>query len=100
MILIRILHFSLLIIAFFYFVACPTVHAFGEDIKHDLLPEIELKKLEKKTAKELGENFFKLSQNSHFNFFHHVRNVQELLLFFSSRFTLNLAILSTIRLIL
>jgi hypothetical protein len=97
---IRALNRLLFVTAFFYFVTCPTVHSFGENIKHDLLPKIEAEKLQEKTKKRLDLNFPELSQNSHSNLFHHVRTAQELILFSSSHFTLNLTILSTIRLIL
>ena len=100
MISIRTLNFLLLITAFFYFVTCPTVHTFGEDIKHDLLPKIEVEELQKKTKKGLDLNFSKLSQNSHSNVFHHTTNVQEFSMYSSQCFIPNLSILSTIKLIL
>ena len=100
MISIRTLNFLLLITAFFYFVTCPTVHTFDEYIRHDLLPKIEVEKLQGKTKKGLDLNFSELSQNIHSNLFHHVRTPQKLIIFSSSHFTLNLAILSAIRLIL
>ena len=100
MISIRALNFLLLATAFFYFVTCPTVHIFGETIKHDLLPKIEAEKLKEKTEKKLDLNFFKLSPTSHSNLFHHTTNVQEFTIHSSQYFIPNLSILSTIRLIL
>ena len=67
----------LLVTAFYHFATCPTVHMFGEDIKHDLLPKIEADELQKETAKEVGLSFFKLSPTSHSNPFHHTRNTEE-----------------------
>jgi hypothetical protein len=79
---------------------CPTVHAFGEDIKHDLLPKTEAKKLQKETGRKVDLSFFKLSPTSHPNLFHHTTNVQEYAIYSSQYFIPNLSILSIIKLIL
>ena len=97
----RTLNFLLLITAFFYFVTCPTVHTFGENIKHDLLLEVEVEKLQKKTKQGLDLNFSKLSENSYSNFLHHTENIiKEFSIHLSQCFIPNLPILSTIKLIL
>ena len=79
---------------------CPTVHTFNEDIKHDLLPKIEVENLQEKTKKGLDLNFSKLSLTSYSNLFHHTGNVKEFSINLSQCFIPNLPILSTIKLIL
>ena len=100
MVLARRLNFLLLTTAFFYFVTCPTVHIFGENIKHDLLPKIEEELQGGKIKKELDLNLLKLSPTSHSNLFHHTRNIEEYSIYSSQCFIPNLSILSTIKLIL
>ena len=96
----RRLNFLLLITAFFYFVTCPSIHTFGEEVKHDLEPKVEVEKLEKKTKKGLGIYFSQLSQNIHTNFFHHTLIKPDFLICSASCFTSHLSILAAIRLIL
>ena len=100
MALIRTFHYLLLVTALFYFLTCPTVHKYGEDVQHDLLPKIEVEELKTKTKKGLDLNFVKLSQDSYSKLFHYRENAKEFLIDLSQRFIPNLPILSTTRLIM
>ena len=100
MILARILSFLLLVMAVFSFLMCPTVHTFGEDIKHDLLPKINTEELKEKTERKLNLNFCKLSPTNHSNLLHHTINLQEFIIHSSQYFIPHLSIMETIKLIL
>ena len=100
MISVKILNRLLLVITFFFFVTCPTVHTLGEDVRHDIAVQIEVEELQKETEKGVDLSFFKLFPTSHPNLFHHTTNVQEYEIYSSQYFMPKSSILSTIKLIL
>ena len=92
------LFFLLFVTAIFYFLSCPTVHSFGENIKHDVVLKIE--EAEKKTKKISDLNYSKVSQKNFSNLLHPTKKIKKYSIPLIQLFTLNLSILSTIRLIL
>ena len=96
----KIFQHILFIAAFIYLVMCPAVHELSDNIRHDVALKVEAKILQKDLKKGFNDTFSKLSNNTQTGFFSQMRTVQELPIFSSAHSTLNLSILSTIRLIL
>ena len=96
----KIFHTILLIAAFIYLVMCPSVHELGGNIRHDVALKVGSKTLQKDFKKGFNFSFSKLSNDTQTGFFVQSMNTRELPIFSSSPSTLNLSILSTIRLIL
>ena len=88
------------IAAFIYLVICPAVHELGDNIKHDVALKVEAKKLQKDFKNSFNITPLKLSNNSQGRIFVQSMTAQEWTIFSTVYSTLNLSILSTIRLIL
>ena len=94
------LFYGILIVTFTYLVMCPDVHKFGEDIKHYCFPNVSVEKLEKNYKKECKVNFSKYLYNPQHSFSDQPHIIEEVPIFSSTHSRLNLAIISTIKLIL
>jgi hypothetical protein len=79
---------------------CPVAHDFDENIRHDLVRKVGVKKAQNNLKKGSNPTFFQLSNTIKTTFLICSRTKQELPIFLSSHPTLNLSILSTVRLIL
>jgi len=79
---------------------CPAVHDFDDNIRYDLVRKIGVKKTQNNLKKGDNPTFLQLANNSQTTFLISTRTAQELPAFSSSYSTLNLSILSTVRLIL
>jgi len=88
------------IFAFIYLVICPSIHELGNNIRHDVALKVEAKILQKNFEKGFSFTPLKLFNNTQAGVFVQSKTVQELPIFSSSNSTLNLSILSTIRLVL
>ena len=79
---------------------CPAVHELGDNIRHDVVLKAEAKILQKNFKKGFSFTPFKLFNNTQIGVFAQSKAAQKLPIFSPLYFTLNLSILSTIRLIL
>lgn len=96
----KIIHFSLFIFAFAYLVMCPSVHQVGENTRHDITVKLETKTSKQSLKRKLAFNPLKIVTTARGGISVQFRILQELPVFLSAPFTLNLSRLSTIRLLL
>jgi len=96
----KTIHYILFITAFIYLIMCPAVHDFDDNIRYDLVRKVGVKKTQYTLKKGGNPTLLQLTTNSQTAFLISARSAQELLFFSSSYSTLNLTILSNIRLIL
>ena len=79
---------------------CPSIHELGDNIDHDAVLKVRAKTLRKNLTNGFSFTPFKLSNYSLVDDYDRVTAKQYFPIFSSSNPTLNLSILSTIRLIL
>jgi len=96
----KIFQYILFIAAFIYLVMCPAVHELGDNIKHYVALKLKAKILQKDFKNSFNITPLKLSNNSQGGIFVQPMTAQGWTIFSSLHSTLNLSILSTIRLIL
>ena len=96
----KIFHHILLITALVYLVMCPSVHELGDNIRHDFIYKVGTKTLQKNFKGGVNVTPLHLSNNTQNDSFVQLKDAQKLLTFSPPHSTLNLSILSTIRLIL
>ena len=96
----KIFHIFLFIASFIYLLLCPSVHKLDDNIRHDVALKVETKILQKDFTNSFNLNPLKLSNNSQGGILVHSMTAQEWTIFSTVHSTLNLSILSTIRLIL
>ena len=91
----------LFIVAFICLVMCPTVHEFGDNVNHDVILKGPGKTLQKNSQKDGNTNPSRLPYTTQTVLYHlQSRTAQDCPALLSSHSTLNLAILSSVRLIL
>ena len=100
MMLNKLFHHILLIAAFAYLVMCPSVQALGDNIRHDFVYKVGTKTLQKDFKSGFNVTPLHLSNNNQNDIFVQCKDAQKLLTFPPPHSTLNLSILSTVRLIL
>ncbi len=96
----KIFQHILLIAAFIYLVMCPAIHELDNNIRHDVALKVEAKIQQKNFQKGFNLIPLKIFHSTQTGFFVQSKTRQELPIFPPSQSTLNLSILSTIRLIL
>jgi hypothetical protein len=96
----KLFHHILLIAAFVYLVMCPSVQALGDNIRHDFVYKVGTKILKKDFRSGLNVTPLHLSNNTRNDSFVQLKDAQKHLFFSPPNSTLNLSILSTVRLIL
>ena len=96
----KLLHHILLIAAFVYLVMCPSVHELGDNIRHDFVYKVGTKTLQKDFRSGLNVTTLHLPNNTRNDIFGQSKDTQKLFFFSPPYSTLNLSILSTLRLIL
>ena len=96
----KLIHHIMLIAAFVCLVMCPSAHALSDNIRLDFVYKVVKKTLQKDFKSGLNVTPLHLSNNTQNDVFVQYKDVEKLLIFSSSNPTLNLSILSTVRLIL
>ncbi len=96
----KIMHYFIFIFAFAYLIMCPSVHQIDENIRHDITVKVETKASKQNPKSNLAFNPLKIVNATREGISVHFRTLQELPVFLSLPSTLNLSMLSTIRLIL
>ena len=96
----KLFHHILLIAAFVYLVMCPSVHELGDNIRHDFVYKVGTKTLQKDFKSGLNVTPSHLSNNAQNDSFVQLKDAQKHLFFSPLHSTLNLSILSTVRLVL
>jgi hypothetical protein len=96
----KIFYIILVIFAFICFLICPSIQELGDNTKHDVVLKVRAKILRKNLTNGFSFTPFKLSNNSLAVDYDQFTTKQYFSIFSSSNPTLNLSILSTIRLIL
>ena len=96
----KLFHHMLLIAAFVYLVMCPSVQALGDNIRYDVVPKVGAQILQKDFKSGLNVTTLHLSNNAQNDSFVQLKDAQKHLFFSPPHSTLNLSILSTVRLIL
>lgn len=79
---------------------CPSAQALGDNIRHDVVPKVGSKMIQKDFRSALNVNPLHLSSNTQADIFIQSKDAQKILTFSPPHSTLNLSILSTVRLIL
>ena len=95
----KLFHHILLIAAFVYLVMCPSAHALSDTIRHDIICKVT-KTLQKDFKSGMNVTTLHLPKNNQNDIFGQSKDTQKLLIFSPPYSTLNLSILSTVRLIL
>lgn len=90
----------LFIFTFICLIMCPSIHELGDNIDHDAVFKVRAKTLRKNLTNGFSFTPFKLSNNIITASFDQFKTKLNIHIFSSSNPTLNLSILSTIRLIL
>ena len=96
----RAIHHILFIVAFICLVMCPAVYDFDDNIRHDLVRKVGVKKTQNNLKKGGKTTPAQSPYNIQFVYCLQSRTIQELPILSSSHSVLNLSILSSIRLIL
>ncbi len=96
----KAVHHILFIVAFICLIMCPAVYDLDDNIRHDLVRKIGVKKAQNNLKQ--GGKTTPTQSTCNFQFVSCLqsRTVQELPILSSSHFVLNLSILSSVRLIL
>jgi len=93
------LFYGILIVGFSYLLTCPRVHKFSDIVKHDVLPKL-IVEIINKYFKNSNSTFSKFPYNHKHGFIPQLKALQEPFIFSSTHLDLNLAIVSTTRLLL
>ena len=96
----NIFYIILFVFTFIYFSICPSIHELGDNIKHDAVLKIRAKTLRKNLTSDFSYTPLISSNKSLTASFDQFKTKLNIHIFSSSNPTLNLSILSTIRLIL
>jgi len=96
----RIFHNILFISAFTYLLMCPSVHELEDHIRHDVICKTGTKILQKGFNNGLDFTPLKLSNNIQTDLLVQSKATRKFINFLPSNSTLNLLIVSTVRLIL
>jgi hypothetical protein len=97
----RAIHHILFILAFICLVMCPTVHQFGDNVNHDVIFKGPAKIIQKNSQKDGNTTPSQLPYIIQTVFYHlQSRTAQDFPALLSSHSTLNLSIVSSVRLIL
>ena len=96
----KLCHHMLIIVAFVYFVMCPSVHELGDNIRYDVVYKAGTKTIQKEFKNDSSTTPFHVSNNDQKDIFVQTQDAQKLFFFLPPHPTLNLTILSTVRLIL
>jgi len=96
----KIFYIILFVFTFIYFSICPSIHELGDNTKHDAVLKVSAKTLRKNLTNAFSFTPLISSNNSLTAGFDQFKTKLNIHIFSSSNPTLNLSILSTIRLIL
>jgi hypothetical protein len=96
----KLLHHTLLITAFVYLLMCPSAHALSDTTRHDVICKVVTKTLQKDFKGGVNVTTLHLPNNTRNDIFGQSKDTQKLLIISPPYSTLNLTILSTVRLIL
>lgn len=100
MVLNSLCHHILLVLAFVYLVMCPSVHELGDSIRHDVVYKSGTKTIQMDFKNHLSPAPLHVFNHNRNDIFVQSRDAQKLFFCLSLHPTLNLTIISTVRLIL
>lgn len=100
MVLNRLCHHMLIIVAFVYLIMCPSVHELGDSIRHDVVYKAGTKTIQKDFKNHLSPAPLHVSNHNRNDIFVQSGDSQKLFFCLSLHPTLNLTIISSVRLIL
>ena len=96
----RVIRYILFLVAFIYLVMCPAAHDLDDNIRNDVIRKVGARKTQSNPKKDVNPKDLQLSNNVQTPPLFFLRTTHELPILLLSQSTLNLSLLSSVRLIL